>query len=202
MELVYDEDVGGEVWLQKQWKNIRYFKDYGEYNINGHSVLVLAGAYSIDKYYRLTMGWSWFPNEQLTDKEKSCIEKNFFGKNYDFIFSHTCPCSLQPTDLFLSSIDQFSVDNSMEKWLDKVRISIKWKIWLWGHYHEDRIEQPYCEMFFNKTENLETIWMRWINYENNHELNQELSLGPKYSNCDIHPSLWGKSGTYFVDKTI
>ena len=34
------------------------------YNINGKSILVIGGAYSVDKEYRLLKGWSWFKDEQ------------------------------------------------------------------------------------------------------------------------------------------
>lgn len=180
MELVYDEDVGGEVWLQKQWKNIRYFKDYGEYSIGGHSVFVIGGAYSVDKKYRLIMGWPWYANEQLTKEEMDNAYKMCAGKHYDFIFSHTCPYSWMPTDLFLSSINQAEVDNSMEKWLEKVRTDVPWGVWLFGHYHADRLERPNVEMFYQETENLETIYERWYKYNAIGELDWWLPKSPQY----------------------
>ena len=33
-------------------------------------LLVIGGAYSIDKDYRLTMGYKWFPDEQPTKELK------------------------------------------------------------------------------------------------------------------------------------
>ena len=41
MKLVWDEDVFGEVYMQEKWPNIRYFKDWGLYVIDGHGVAVV-----------------------------------------------------------------------------------------------------------------------------------------------------------------
>ena len=69
MELIYDEDVKGEVYIQKQWPNIRYFKDWGIYTFGRFTVAVIGGAYSVDKWYRLSNNLAWFDNEQLTEEE-------------------------------------------------------------------------------------------------------------------------------------
>ena len=53
MVLVDDTDVGGKVYIEEEFPLIRYFVDGGEYTIGGKSVLVIGGAYSVDKYYRL-----------------------------------------------------------------------------------------------------------------------------------------------------
>lgn len=100
--------------------------------------LILGGAYSIDKEYRLKRGWKWFESEQMTEEEKERIF-NFLKKNnsYDYIFSHTAPLKYEPTYLFLPFIDQSKVDKSMEKFLDKVESLITYKEWFFGHYHDD-----------------------------------------------------------------
>ena len=176
MILIEDENVDNAVWMQEEFPNIRYFVDGNEYVIGGHSALVLGGAYSIDKWYRLARaGYSpteaetanpkkcgWFKDEQLTLQEMSDIWDKICGKRYDFIFTHTCPLSWEPTDLFLNGIDQTTVDKSMELWLDKVRQAVDWRIWLFGHYHADRIERPHVEQMYMDYENIETIWNRWF----------------------------------------
>ena len=42
--------------------------------------------------------------------------------------------------MFLSQVDQSKVDNSTEKWLDKVEDNIKdkYKAWFCGHWHTDK----------------------------------------------------------------
>ena len=176
MVLVEDENVDNAVWMQEEFPNIRYFVDGNEYTIGGHSVLVLGGAYSIDKWYRLARaGYSpaeaetanpkkcgWFKSELLTQEEMYDISNKISGKKYDFILSHTCPLSWEPTDLFLNGIDQTTVDKSMEVWLDGVKEYVDWRVWLFGHYHADRIERPHVEQMYLDYENIETIWNRWF----------------------------------------
>ena len=167
-ELIYDDYVDGEVYVDKDFPLIRYFKDGGIYNINGYSVLVMGGAYSVDKYYRLARAKAsnssfsgWFKDEQLTEEEMNEIYENVKGKHFDFVFSHTCPYSWEPTDLFLSCIDQDSVDTSMEKWLDKLKNNIDFRVWCFGHFHEDRIELPRVEQFYYDCIPLEEIDYYW-----------------------------------------
>ena len=47
---------GGQVWVQPQYPNIVFAIDGEVYDFCGHSCLVIGGAYSIDKHYRLAMG--------------------------------------------------------------------------------------------------------------------------------------------------
>lgn len=138
MTKVFDPDVGGEVYLQYDYPNIRYFDNYGEYMINNLRTLVIGGAYSVDKYYRLSAGFRWFRNEQLNEAERTeCAEIASRG-SYDLVLSHTCPYSWRPTDLFLSTIDQTTVDNTMEIWMNSLKNNCDWKVWCFGHYHDDR----------------------------------------------------------------
>ena len=175
MILVEDENVKNLVWFQEEFPNIRYFVDGNEYNIGGHSTLVLGGAYSIDKWYRLARaGYTaaeavtanpkkcgWFKDELLTKEEMDAIEAKIYGKRYEFILSHTCPMSWEPTDLFLRGIDQTQVDKSMEIWMDGLLNHLDWRVWLFGHFHADRIERPCVEQMYMDYENIETIWNRW-----------------------------------------
>jgi 3-oxoacid CoA-transferase subunit A len=134
----FDDNVGGDVYYQPAYPNIRYFDNYGEYMINDMRTLVIGGAYSVDKFYRLTSGFQWFKNEQLNEIERmDCAEIASRGL-YDLVLSHTCPYSWRPTDLFLSSIDQTTVDNTMEVWMNGIKDTCDWKTWCFGHYHDDR----------------------------------------------------------------
>lgn len=161
MELVYDEDVCGEVYMEKKWPNIRYFKDWGIYKINGFDVAVIGGAYSVDKWYRLENGGRWFENEQLDVEEMIAATAELTNAEVDFVFTHTCPICWEPRDLFLNMIDQSRVDKSMELFLEEIAKCFGWKVWLFGHYHSDRLERPGVEQYFTDTENLNDIWKRW-----------------------------------------
>ena len=175
MILVEDINVDNFVWLEEAYPNIRYFVDGNVYNINGKNALVIGGAYSVDKWYRLARaGYSkdeaeianpkkcgWFKSELLTANEMDAITEKIVGKRFDFVLSHTCPLSWEPNDLFLNGIDQNQVDKSMEIWMDELLNKIDWRVWLFGHYHADRIERPFVEQMYMDYENIQTIWNRW-----------------------------------------
>lgn len=193
-ELSYDPDVFGMVYHDPNFDNIKYFVDGGEYQIGKYSVLVIGGAYSVDKWYRLARaGYSkdeaeianpkkcgWFKDELLTSKELEAIEDKVANKEYDFIFTHTCPLSWEPTDLFLQGVDQSQVDKSMETWLDKIKDNIDWGVYCFGHYHADRLERPHVEQFYMEYEDIDTIWQRWQNYDKTGELDWWLPKSPNF----------------------
>lgn len=168
-ETIFDDDVMGEVYIDPINPEIRYFKDGGIYNIQGHSVLTLGGAYSVDKNYRLARAGlteetnnpkksGWFSDEQLTPEEMGEILENVSGKHFDFILSHTCPYEYRPIDLFLGCIDQSTVDNSMEHFLSAVAGSTDWDVWCFGHYHADRIEARGVQQFYYDIQPLDMVW--------------------------------------------
>ena len=158
---IWDDDIANYVFVEPGYPHIRYLMDGSNYDFLGHKVLVVGGAYSVDKWYRLEKHYTWYPNEQLTEAEMQAIETMHAGDSFDFVFTHTCPLSWEPTDLFLSVIDQSTVDNSMEVWLDSFKDKINWEVWLFGHFHADRMERPHVEQYFNAIEDLEEIWKRW-----------------------------------------
>jgi len=174
----YDELINGYVMYEKEYPNIRYLKDGGIYNFNGYSTLVIGGAYSVDKNYRLAIAaargigpetqWTgWFKDEQLTPQEMFNIEANVQNMSFDFVLSHTCPYTWQPFNLFLTNVDQHTVDNTMEKWLDNLKNEINWKYaWLFGHFHEDNVIRPHVEMFMNNFATLDEIADRWEKWDN------------------------------------
>ena len=183
MEQWYDEDVDGTVWREVNFPNIRYFMDGHAYLIDGHPTLVIGGAYSVDKWYRLNRAtpgasWTgWFKDEQLTPEEMQDIETRMSGHHFDFILTHTCPYAWQPFDLFLRGVDQSTVDNSMERWLDEFKEKVTWNAWLFGHFHNDRLVRPGVEMYSTDIETLQAIYDRWTSGK---ELDWWLSKDPNY----------------------
>lgn len=178
---IYDNEVKGYVWIEDEFPNIKYFDDdFGEYFINGKRILTIGGAYSVDKWYRLQNDFKWFADEQLTAEEMAFAEKHLAQWNYDLILSHTAPIDWEPTDLFLSCIDQSTVDKTMEVWLKKFKDMTSWKVWLFAHYHADRIERPYVEQFYVEVEDMEDIWNRWQKYAETKELDWWLPRSPNF----------------------
>ena len=180
MTLVYDENVDGEVWMEPEFPQIRYFKEWGVYEIGGLRTLVIGGAYSVDKWYRLRNGLHWFDNEQLTAREMNECYRAVHGKQFDLVLSHTCPYDWMPTDLFLNFIDQSTVDNTMEKWLLTLRDAIDWNIWLYGHFHADRDERPCVQLCYLKIQDLGEIYANWQAYLDYGAIDPWRDRGPNF----------------------
>ena len=53
-------------YIEQKYSNIFYAINGNIYNIEKNQFLVLGGAYSVDKFYRLSMGYKWFSDEQMT----------------------------------------------------------------------------------------------------------------------------------------
>jgi 3-oxoacid CoA-transferase subunit A len=128
---------GGTVYVEKEFPNIKYALDcVSEYHVEGKNILVVPGAYSIDKYTRLAYDWPWFPGEELTKEEMDAGIKLVSGKHYDFMFSHTCPVSYIPYLGSHMSLD-LKARNETEKYLGHIKYiaDIDWHYF--GHFHID-----------------------------------------------------------------
>lgn len=126
---------GGIVWYEESYPNILFAKDGEVFEIEGIKHLVIGGAYSVDKFYRITRGHGWWADEQPSENTKEYVEQQIKDKNFDVILSHTCPFKYEPAETFLPGIDQSTVDTSTEKWLDKVEELANYKAWYCGHWH-------------------------------------------------------------------
>ena len=115
-----------------------YIIDGDIFDIDGKQCLVIGGAYSVDKFYRLRMGYHWWPDEQPTPTIRAYVEEQIRNRKVDVIFSHTCPFKYIPTECFLPGIDQSKVDNSTEQWLDTIEDALDYETWYMGHWHIDK----------------------------------------------------------------
>ena len=148
---------GATAYINPEFTNQVFAKDGEIYNLNGKRSLVLGGAYSVDKYYRIARGWHWFESEQPNDEIKKYVEENLEKNNWevDIVLSQTCPYDVMPRHLFLSSIDQSTVDNSTEKWLQEIENKLDYKKWYFGHYHDYYVNGKFTMLYndiieFNK----------------------------------------------------
>lgn len=140
-EVEQKEKYGNIGYIEQKYPNIFYAINGNVYNIEKNQFLVLGGAYSVDKFYRLSMGYKWFSDEQMTISERENFLQNY-PKEVDVILSHTCPYTNIPCHLFLKTVDQSTVDNSMEYFLQEVKEKVKYKNWFFGHYHaNEQIEE-------------------------------------------------------------
>lgn len=129
---------GGKVFIEEKYPYLIFAKDGEIYDFDGKSVLVIGGAYSVDKEYRLLYGRKWFKDEQLSEREQEEILEKVKGKHFDVVLTHTCPLKYEPREVFMTGLDQSKVDKSMEKFLDKIEYSIDYDKWYCGHYHTEK----------------------------------------------------------------
>ena len=148
---------GGKVFIEEAYPNLIFAKNGELYDIDNKKVLVMGGAYSVDKNYRIIYRYPWFKDEQLSKEEMDNILNKYKGQHIDIVLSHTCPLKYEPTEVFMKGIDQSNVDKSMKKFLDKVEESIDYDKWYCGHYHIEKQIDKLEFMFgrikvFNKDE--------------------------------------------------
>ena len=139
---------GNYGYIEKDYPNIFYAMNGKVYNIENNEFLVLGGAYSVDKWYRLEKGYLWFNDEQMSeDEQQQFLEKA--PEQVQNILTHTCPYPNIPRHLCLPQIDQSTVDNSMELFLSKVKSKIKYNNWFFGHYHANEEVEPNMYMLYD-----------------------------------------------------
>ena len=130
---------GGLVWYEEAYPHLLFAKDGEIYTIEGKSYLAIGGAYSVDKSYRIERNYGWWADEQPSDEIKRYVESQIEKvKRVDYVFSHTCPFKYEPREVFLNFIDQSTVDDSTERWLDKIEETLEYKLWFCGHWHIDK----------------------------------------------------------------
>lgn len=131
---------GGTVFMEPEFSNLLFAKDGEIFDFDGRKCLAIGGAYSLDKFFRLARGWSWWADEQPSDEIKARVEERLKKENWriDVVLSHTCPLKYEPTEVFLPGIDQSTVDKSTEQWLDSIETLLKYSEWYCGHYHTDK----------------------------------------------------------------
>jgi len=145
--LPYKEKLfyGGIVYYEEAFPNILFAKDGEIYNFptpeGEKTCLVIGGAYSVDKFYRIHKGYNWFPSEQPSEEIKKYVEDQIakVGKKVDVVLSHTTPLKYEPVEVFLPMIDQSTVDKTTEVWLNDIEASLDYQKWYCGHYHTEKL---------------------------------------------------------------
>lgn len=130
----------GLVYYEEDYPNILFAKDGEIYTFDDKKVIVIGGAYSIDKEIRLKLGYIWYESEQPNEETKKKVINVLKQQNnkIDIFLSHTCPFKYLPYEMFLNGIDQTGVDQSTEKFLEKLEDIITYSKWYCGHFHTDK----------------------------------------------------------------
>lgn len=133
------------VYKEEEFPNILFAWDNTFYHLQGEDFIVYGGGYSVDKDYRLAMqviGYKdykyWeneLPTEGMIDYWKHTLYLRKMFSDNPIILTHTCPKKYLPYEAFLPNIDQSTVDNSLEEFLDYVEENVDYKAWYCGHFH-------------------------------------------------------------------
>lgn len=131
---------GGLVYYEEDYPNILFAKDGEIYTFDDKKVLVIGGAYSIDKDTRIRLGYNWYESEQPNEVIKNKVIEVLKNSNnkVDVILSHTCPFKYLPREMFFEGVDQSKVDQSTEIFLDKIEDTTTYSTWYCGHFHTDK----------------------------------------------------------------
>ncbi len=131
---------GGIVYYETKYPNILFAKDGEIFDMDGQRTIVIGGAYSVDKFYRLRYGYGWWEDEQPSKEIKRYVEKQLEKNNWmvDVVLSHTAPEKYEPIEVFMSGIDQSTIDKSTEQWLDTIEDNLNYDKWYLGHYHTEK----------------------------------------------------------------
>lgn len=133
----------GMVYVEKEYPNLIFAKDGEIYNFNENKVVVMGGAYSVDKYYRLQNNMNWFETEQPDANIKNYVVSQLDKHDWkvDIVLTHTVPYLAEPTWAFLPGIDQSKVDKTTENFLQEIYMNLSFSKWYAGHYHVDSEEE-------------------------------------------------------------
>jgi len=147
----YEEKIWNEglVYFEEEYPNLLFAEDGEIFDFEGKKTIVIGGAYSVDKNYRLSGNMPWFESEQPDERTKDLVERKLEQQDWkvDFVLSHTGPLKYVPDDVFLPGIDQSSVDQSTEEWLDTIEENLEYDLWYFGHFHCDRMNDQTVTLF-------------------------------------------------------
>lgn len=138
----FEQMFDGPTYVENAFPHIHYAMDYPwVYNIEGNKTLVLPGANSVDKDWRLEYEKKlgvrlWFPDEQMTAAEREYVWTlcKLNDYKFDLILSHTCPWARIPK----GGVNGWgNIDNTMEYLFDDIDQKVEYKSWFWGHHHID-----------------------------------------------------------------
>ena len=130
---------GGICFREERYPNLLFARDGEIFDLEGSRSLVIGGAASSDKYYRLARGLPWWEDEKPSKEIKRRTEANLsaHGWTVDQVFSHTLPLQYIPSVRLEEYRKTGNPDLSAERWLGKLEERMQYKKWYSGHWHMD-----------------------------------------------------------------
>ena len=131
---------GGTVWVEETYPRLLFAADGEIFHLEGLCHLVIGGAYSVDKFYRLDRGYGWWPDEQPSDETKRQVEALLARRGWQMpvVLTHTCPLRYKPLEALKPDLDQSTVDCTTELWMDAIESRLRYDHWFCGHFHTDK----------------------------------------------------------------
>lgn len=157
MKNIPETDIGiGEAVYQIESKPfVAYLKRGKVYNIEGHKMLVLGGALSIDKAWRKP-GISWWEREYWSEQEKQELFKLLETDNsFDFVISHTGPQRINLKIFKHLMLYSGKFTDEVAELNEKTDHMISCKQWFCGHWHhafyyfDDQLNRGYQYLYKN-----------------------------------------------------
>ena len=104
------------------------------YELEGKSVFAMGGAYSTDRFMR-ELGESYWEAELPSEREYAAALSNLesHGMETDIILTHTAPA----VEVVRLGCTPHPHEGELTEFLDKVKYSVKYKKWYFGHFHAD-----------------------------------------------------------------
>jgi len=108
----------------------------GRFNfIPKYKMFSIAGAFSIDRQYRLA-GRDWFKEEEMTFAEEILCGKAYLETKPEIVISHDAPESV--VDALFNYSYKFPNGNTTNRFLDTLLKYHKPKTWVFAHHHETK----------------------------------------------------------------
>lgn len=112
------------------------------YTLEGKTLLVMGGGYSLDRISRIE-GYDWWPEEMPNQADYDNCLANLEKYNYevDTILTHTAPCESVE---YLSRIPTLGIKGYLPEefrltsFLQTLQRKVRYSHWYFGHFHVDR----------------------------------------------------------------
>ena len=130
----------GVVFVEDEFPNLLFPSDGEIFDFDDQKCIVIGGAYSIDKLWRISDSQAWWADEQPSPEIRRRVEDSLEDVNYkvDIVLTHTCPLKYIPREAFMNGVDQSTVDIATECWLDEIESKLDYSRWYCGHHHIDK----------------------------------------------------------------
>ena len=117
------------------------------YTIDGAAIFTMGGATSVDREWRVP-GRSWWEGEMPTEAELDAAEATLDGADWrvDYVITHCCATSM--LERIYADGEVWQGSDALTEWFEVLEHRLDFKLWYFGHHHQDRSLPPdHCVLF-------------------------------------------------------